>query len=199
MLKICVLGTHGSAKTSLVYKLAAFYKMKELNTIVIHETARTSPFPINKAAIPKTTLHLMSTQLTKELEADAQGFELAIIDRSLRDAPVYINYLGRGNKYTKKMEEFSTMWAETYDVMVYLEPDENRSVGGDGIRSEDKDYQLEIRNAFRDMIADLRNVYKENINIVESGSWRVFDNEECSRLINEIDNIIESKKETTLV
>ncbi|MBT7461465.1 MAG: hypothetical protein HN685_02135, partial [Waddliaceae bacterium] len=56
MKRIAVFGTHGAAKTSLVYKLAAHFKMANKNVKVIHETARQCPFPINQGAIYKTTL-----------------------------------------------------------------------------------------------------------------------------------------------
>jgi len=198
MLKMCVLGTHGSAKTSLVYKLAAFYKMKGINVTVIHETARKSPFPLNTNVIPQTTIHVMSLQIQKELEAEAQGFELAISDRSPGDAPIYIHHSGKGNELTEKMEELAMLWTKTYSVMVYLEPSEDIELIGDGIRAEDKDYQLAIRDDFRVLINNIKRLHGNDVNIVEAESSQIFDNIECSRLITKIDEVLEKTEVSSI-
>src|SRR3990167_1201024 len=97
MKRIAVFGTHGSAKTTLVYKISTYFKMNDKNVTVIHETARQSPFPINTDVVYQTTLYVVSSQLQKELKAEAEGFEIAISDRTLSDAFIYINHLNRGN------------------------------------------------------------------------------------------------------
>ncbi len=185
--KICILGTHGSAKTSLVYKLAAYYKMNGINVTVIHETARKSPFPLNEGVVPQTTIHVMSMQLQKELEAEAQGFQLAICDRSIGDAPIYINKVGKGNEWTAKMEEFAMVWAKTYNVMVLLEPSEGIKLMGDGIRAEDVGYQMEIRDEFRKLVNGMQETLGDDLNLIEAESKQVFDRDMCEKLMDEID------------
>ncbi len=135
----------------------------------------------------------MSLQLLKELEAEAQGFEMAIVDRSLGDAPIYINYLNRGDTFTEKLDEFATLWAPTYDVLVYLEPDEERSVGSDGIRAEDKEYQIAIRDCFRNYLSYLRSQYGNSITIIEAESSQVFSTEACPELMETIYSALETQ------
>jgi len=198
MKRIAVFGTHGAAKTSLVYKLAAHFKMSNKNVKVIHETARHCPFPINKDAIYKTTLHLVSTQLTKELEADAEGFEIAISDRTLYDAFVYINYLGRGNESTKHLENFCMHWMKKYDVLVYLEPTEGYAITSDGVRCADVEYQCAIRDRFRTFVTDAQNYYNGTLNVINAESNTIFNEEECNELMNTICASIDKKELATV-
>ena len=100
MEKIAIFGTHGSAKTTLVYKLAAFLKMSNKNVTVIHEAARQFPFLINTDVIYQTTLFVVTSQITKEIKAEAEGFEVLICDRTPSDAFFHINHVERDNEYT---------------------------------------------------------------------------------------------------
>lgn len=186
MKKIAVFGTHGAAKTTLVYKLAAFYKMNDKNVTVIHETARQSPFPINTDVVYQTTLFVVASQLQKELKAQAEGFEIAISDRTPSDAFVYINHLKRGNSLTKTLESFCFEWLKQYDVLVYLEPSEGFAITDDGVRASDQSYQLVIRDDFRVLVKQIIQKLKDKVHIVKAESCQVFDNNQCSELISEI-------------
>jgi nicotinamide riboside kinase len=186
MKRIAIFGTHGAAKTTLVYKLAAFFKMKDKNVTVIHETARQSPFPINLNAVYQTTLFVVSSQLQKELSAEAQGFEIAISDRTLSDAFIYINHLKRGNELTKALEDFSFKWLKKYDVLIYLEPTEGFEISQDGIRATDKSFQQSIRDQFRDLVKKIEDEYGKKVNIIKAESNNVFDENECNSLLKEI-------------
>ncbi len=188
--RIAVFGTHGAAKTTLVYKLATFYKMSDKNVVVIHETARQSPFPINMDTIYQTTLFVVATQLQKELQAEAQGFEIAISDRALSDAFIYINYLKRANALTKSLEEFCFEWLKQYHVLVYLEPTKGYAITQDGIRASDEKYQLAIRDDFRLQIEKMRKKFNNKLNIIKAESNQVFDENQCSNLIDQINRSI---------
>ncbi|MGM0440741.1 MAG: AAA family ATPase [Chlamydiota bacterium] len=192
MKKIAIFGTHGSAKTSLVYKLAAYFKMQNRNVKVIHETARHCPFPINKDAIHKTTLHLVASQLTKELEAEAEGFEISVSDRTLSDAFVYINYLGRDNILTHSLESFCLQWIKQYDILVYLEPTEGYTIGDDGIRAVDAEYQHAIRDDFRDLVQQLEERYGKELTIIKAESNEIFNEDQCNSLMNAINKALYS-------
>ncbi|MFA6501256.1 MAG: AAA family ATPase [Parachlamydiales bacterium] len=186
MKRLAVFGTHGAAKTTLVYKLAAYYKMKDKNVTVIHETARLSPFPINLKAVYQTTLFIVSAQLQKELMAEAQGFEIAISDMTLSDAFIYINYLKRGNEFTKSLEEFCLQWIKKYDLLVYVEPIEASIISSDGIRETDKNFQLAIRNEFRIFVKKIEELFRGKIHIIKAESNQVFDDKQCLKLLENI-------------
>lgn len=186
MKRIAIFGTHGAAKTTLVYKLAAYFKMNDKNVTVIHETARQSPFPINTDVVYQTTLFVVTTQLQKELKAEAEGFEIAISDRTPSDAFIYINHLNRGNSLTKSLEVFCLEWLKQYDILVYLEPTEGFAITSDGVRASDQSYQLAIRDDFRALVKEIEKKLKDKVRIVKAESCQVFDENQCIELLNEI-------------
>jgi len=187
MKRIAVFGTHGAAKTTLVYKLAAFYKMNDKNVTVIHETARQCPFPINDKTVYQTTLYVVSSQLKKELEAEAEGFEIAISDRTLSDAFIYINFLKRDNNLTKSLQDFCLEWIKQYDMLVYLEPTPGFTITKDGKRACDASYQIAIRDEFRDLVAIVEQKYLKNtIKIIKAESDQIFNEPKCKTLLKEI-------------
>jgi len=186
MKRIAVFGTHGSAKTTLVYKLAAYFKMKDKNAVVIHETARQSPFPINTDAVYQTTLYVITSQIKKELEAEAEGFEISISDRTPSDAFIYINHLKRGNSYTRVLEGFCMEWLQEYDVLIYLEPSEGFAPTEDGTRAVDLEFQKIIRDDFRLLLKEMESKYKDKIHFLKAMSNQVFEKESCQVLLDEI-------------
>lgn len=200
MKRIAVFGTHGSAKTTLVYKLASFCKMKDKNAVVIHETARQSPFPINHDTVYQTTVYVVTSQIKKELEAEAQGFEVSISDRTTSDAFIYLNYLKRDNSYTHLLEEFCMQWLTKYTVLVYLEPSEGFSITEDGIRAAGEEYQKAIRNDFRILLADMKKRYEDKIIFLEAKSNEIFDREKSQLLLEKIyGSIYEQNRVANLV
>lgn len=190
MKRVAIFGTHGAAKTTLVYKLAAYYKMNDKNVTVIHETARQSPFPINTGTVYQTTLFVVASQLQKELQAEAQGFEIAISDRALSDAFIYINNLKRNNALTKTLETFCFEWLRQYNVLIYLEPTEGFAITADGVRASDSEYQLIIRDDFRRLVQKMEKDFDGKLNIIKAESNQIFDENQCSELIDQINRSI---------
>ena len=199
MKKIAIFGTHGSAKTTLVYKLAAYCKMQDKNVKVIHETARQSPFPINTDAVYQTTLHVVASQLKEELEAEAEGCEISISDRSLSDAFIYINHLERDNELTQSLEKFCMQWIKQYNVLIYLEPAEGYKITDDGKRACDTDYQRLIRDDFRVLVAEIKKTHENKINIIEAESSQIFDKDQCDLLMKNINrSLYEQHRQTNM-
>ncbi|NGX28481.1 MAG: hypothetical protein K940chlam1_00662 [Candidatus Anoxychlamydiales bacterium] len=190
MKRVAIFGTHGAAKTTLVYKLATYYKMNDKNVTVIHETARQSPFPINTDTVYQTTLFVVASQLQKELQAEAQGFEIAISDRALSDAFIYINNLKRNNTLTKTLEAFCFEWLTQYDALIYLEPTEGFAITADGVRAADSAYQVVIRDDFRNLVEKMEKEFDGKLNIIKAESNQIFDENQCSELIDQINRSI---------
>ena len=198
MKRIAVFGVHGAAKTTLVYKLATFYKMENKNVTVIHETARQSPFPINTDVVYQTTIHVVMSQIKKELEAEAQGFEISISDRTPSDAFIYLNKLKRDNEYTRALEIFCLEWVKQYDVLVYLEPTDGFSISSDGIRASDTNYQKIIRDEFRKMVEIIENI--EGMQIIKANASQIFDEDLSKKLINKTNrSLYEQSRDLNLV
>ena len=188
MKRIAIFGTHGAAKTTLVYKLATFFKMENKNVTVIHETARQSPFPINTDVVYQTTLHVIMSQIKKELEAEAQGFEISISDRTPSDAFIYLNKLKRDNEYTRSLEIFCMEWIKKYDSLIYLEPTADFSIASDGIRASDANYQIAIRDDFRKLVKIIESI--ENTKMIKANASEIFDVNQCKLLIEDINRSI---------
>lgn len=198
MKKIAIFGTHGSAKTTLVYKLAAFYKMGNKNVTVIHEAARQSPFPINLDVVYQTTLFVVTSQIKKELQAEAEGFEISISDRTPSDAFIYLNHLKRDNSFTRSLEIFCLEWMKKYDVLIYLEPSEGFLIKEDGIRAVGIEYQNRIRDDFRVLLKEIKK--NKNINLIEANAAQLFDEEESQILMNKINrSLYVQSREVNLV
>ena len=151
MQKIGIVGVHGSGKTSLAYILSAYFKMKGVNAKLIHESVRENcPFPINADANQGTCLWNFHKQFLNELEAEAQGYDLAICDRSVLDTFVYFHAVNPKNEITTSAELQASQWLTTYDLIIVLEPSaEQAEIQGDGIRETNRDYQKLIADGFR--------------------------------------------------
>ena len=200
MKRIAIFGTHGAAKTTLVYKLAAYYKMRDINVTVIHETARQSPFPINLDTVYQTTLFVVASQLQKELQAEAQGFEIAISDRTLSDAFIYINHLKRGNNLTKSLDDFCFEWVKQYKVLIYLEPTKGFNPTYDGVRAVDLKYQNAIKEDFRNFVKRLEDKHQNSLSIIKAESNQIFDESLCLDLITKInERVYEQSRDLDLV
>ncbi len=190
MKRIAIFGTHGAAKTTLVYKLAAYFKMNDKNVTVIHETARQSPFPINTDVVYQTTLFVVTSQVQKELKAEAEGFEIAISDRTPSDAFIYLNHLQRDNSYTRSLELFCLEWIKQYNTLIYLEPTEGFALTADGTRATDTSYQKAIRDDFRVLVDQIEKKFEDKIKIVKTESNQIFDENECQKLLEEINRSV---------
>ncbi len=186
MKRVAIFGTHGAAKTTLVYKLATFYKMANKNVTVIHETARQSPFPINTDVVYQTTVFVVTSQINKELQAEAEGFEISISDRTPSDAFIYLNHLKRDNDLTRQLETFCFEWLKQYDLLIYLEPTEGYAATDDGVRATNVDYQMAIRDDFRTLVEEMKIRVGDSVKIIKAESKDIFDEYQNSILINKI-------------
>ena len=186
MKKIAVMGVHSSGKTTLAYLLSAYFKMKDLNVKLIHESVRENcPFPINDKATQQTCLWNFHTQFLNELEAESQGYQLAICDRSVIDTFVYYHAVNPATSITKSALNQAADWLITYDAIVCLEPHSQVKIFNDGIRSMDKSYQQLINEEFKKIIAHYGTLIKERIFFGTSDD--VFSNDKRVELIKKIE------------
>ena len=188
MQKIGIMGVHSAGKTTLAYILSAYYKMKNINVKLIHESVRENcPFPINADANQGTCLWNFHTQFLNELEAEAQGYQLAICDRSVLDTFVYFHAVNPENPITRSAMEQASQWLATYDVLVCLEPTDSVELFDDGIRATDKQYLDLIQTGFRKTL----DKYTQHVTdkVLFSCSDDVFDEKRRRNLIS----LVESK------
>jgi len=197
MLKIAVMGVHGAGKTSLTYILSAYFKMKGINVKLIHESVRENcPFPINADANQGTCLWNFHTQFRNELDAEAQGYQLAICDRSVLDTFVYFHAVNPENNITRSALGQASQWLPTYDILICVSPSEDIDLVDDGIRATDKDYRDLIKCDFEKALKEYGSEVLDRVMYISSRDIFELHNREV--LINNIEKALEHKLEVVM-
>ncbi|MEC7839821.1 MAG: AAA family ATPase [Chlamydiota bacterium] len=192
MKKITILGVHSAGKTSLAYILSAHFKMKHANVKLIHESVRENcPFPINNEATQNTCLWTFHKQFLNELEAEAQGYGLAICDRSVIDPFVYYHAVNPQHPNTQSALEQASQWLSTYDVIICIEPAGNIELFDDGFRATDVEYQNLINKGFRETLK----LYGQHVQdqIIKITSEDIFDLDRRKNLITLVEEQLEAQ------
>jgi len=192
MQKIAIMGAHGAGKTTFAYILAAHFKMKQINVKLIHESVRENcPFPINADANQGTCLWNFHTQFLNELEAEAQGYQLAICDRSVLDTFVYFHAVNPMNPITRSAVEQASQWLTTYDLLICLEPQGEINPEDDGIRATDRSYQKMIAEGFRRKLE----TYGQHVTdrVLYATSREVFDDIERISFVEKVEKLLEGR------
>ncbi|MBI4447468.1 ATP-binding protein [Candidatus Woesearchaeota archaeon] len=143
-MKVALIGSHGTGKTTLVYKLAAALKENDYNVGVVAETASLCPLPINEGSSLESQLWIVSTQIAKELEA-TNKYDIVVCDRAIIDCYVYtLDLCKRQNKKVPKwMSQLLKEHLPSYDLLfkTKINPSYLKS---DGIRSVSLEWQQKI-------------------------------------------------------
>lgn len=177
MQKVCCIGTHGSGKTTLSYQQAAYYKTNGKNVKLVHETARSCPFPINQKFNAYGAMWIVHTHIKKELEAMFHNADIVICDRSPIDSMMYA--LATGCIVGLQMKNLYKMcedWMDTYDKIYYVRPD-GHDIIPDGIRSTDESFCKKVEGHFDDWM-EKSNLAVQAKTIVINSS-RIFSECEC--------------------
>lgn len=176
MKKIALIGTHGTGKSTLVYKLAAQLKEMEIDTEALREIARLCPLPINENTTKKSQEWIIYNQYIKEIEEQANNTDVLICDRSVLDGYVYYyNQIGEN----KIIENFIKEKIQTYD-QIWKVPIYFSKLKNDGFRSTNKDFQKSIDETFNYLL------YKLNINYytfsgIEETAMSIQKEKKCTR------------------
>lgn len=169
--KICVLGTHGTGKSTLVFKLAAHYKGLGKNVKVIQEVARSCPFPINENMTVETALWIYYEHSKKELEA-CRNTDIVISDRSSLDSFIYAEHFGIKIPETLR-ESAETHLKGFYDLVIWPRPD--LPIHDDCVRSSDKEFQRQIDELFdkaQVFMLDAETVTMSSSSIFTENEWK---------------------------
>ena len=146
-MKIAIVGTHGIGKTTLAYSIASEAKRKGKNVCIIQEIARRCPFPLNSEQTPDGAEWIISTQISKELTAKADGVEFIVCDRSAYDPICYMK-AGKHNPRTyNSMRIYAEEWLRTYDKIFFVTPS-GIEIEPDGFRSIDEVFQNKVHKEF---------------------------------------------------
>lgn len=153
-MKIAIIGTHGTGKTTLAYRLCAEAKKRAYNAVILNETARSCPFPINQGSSLDGFLWMTGTQIAKEQAAKAHKSDYIVCDRSVLDHVCYVPYdLANGEIYDYFKLALGT-WMTTYDKIFWVHPT-GEAIIPDGIRATDMNYQMKIHERFREIFDNI--------------------------------------------
>lgn len=155
-MKIALIGTHGTGKSTIVYDLVNKLKRKEVNAEPLREVARDCPFPINENTSKESQEWIILQQYLEELKEEKRD-DLVVCDRSVMDGYVYYyRAFGRNELLEKFVEEKIKGYDQIWKV-----PLEFSKLNPDGMRSTDKDFQIEIDKKFDEILDSLGIEYKE--------------------------------------
>jgi thymidylate kinase len=149
-----ITGTHGCGKSTLSHRICSELKKNGYNAIVLSETARESPFPINRGQTVNSTLYIALKQAVKELEAMAHGYQYLILDRGVLDSFVYSEATrGEGISETEAglLEAFK-IWTRGYDDIIFVKGEGNDTLQADGVRDTDLEFAQKIENLFEHLL-----------------------------------------------
>jgi thymidylate kinase len=166
-MKIAIVGTHGTGKSTLSYLLASHYKKQGKNVKIIQEVARTCPFPINHGMTIDAAKWIYFEHARKELESIAKH-EIVIGDRSVYDSFVYARYFNLCDDYLFDLNMIAYEHLSSYDKIIFVRPD--IPLHTDGTRSTDIEFQSGVDEIYSNVL--------ENIDCIEVKSSQIFDPEE---------------------
>lgn len=154
--KVAFTGTHGTGKTSGVFKLAYDLKML-INNKTIHtlmENAKESPYKINKQTSEQSQLWIFSNQMSKEMELQAK-YDILICDRTIVDAVSYSKTMNFDNMVSS-MKDFCKYYINTYDMILFRHTKNNPYHFSDGNRdADDNIYRLNMEENLLSLYEDI--------------------------------------------
>jgi 7-cyano-7-deazaguanine reductase len=152
MLKIAIVGTHCSGKSTLIQGLSSNFKKIESPT----RKAKEAGFPINFQgnSYDLTQKFCANYDLNKLMEVENET-DLVIFDRCILDTYIYTKYLWKRGLVSKRCyEEIQKSWESninSYDL--FFLPNHNEiPFQNDGVRVFDKEFQEEIDKEFRQIL-----------------------------------------------
>lgn len=145
-MKIGIMGTHGTGKTTLAKQLEEIYLKLDGPVALVTGVARSCPWPINQGASEEAQRWIFHRQMLSELEAMAAA-ENVICDRTSLDSLAYA-YVGGMDQVVEDYLGAALDWLATYDQLFWLRPAPGRLVE-DGQRDCDPAFQAAVDRTFK--------------------------------------------------
>jgi len=137
-MKIGFVGSQGTGKTTLAYKLASELKQNRHDVYVLSEVARSCPLPINQSTTKESQLWIIGKQMTREQSAKGKIY---ITDRTILDPFCYGMRIEP--EFFIKFKEMIKTYMSTYNYIFYLPPNDDYLIS-DGTRDTNKSFRDEI-------------------------------------------------------
>ncbi|MDR1303112.1 MAG: ATP-binding protein [Puniceicoccales bacterium] len=151
-----ITGTHGCGKSTLSHRICSELKKNGYNAVVLSETARESPFPINQGQTVNSTLYIALKQAVKELEAIAYGYRHLVLDRGVLDSFVYSEATRQesiSGLESGLLEAFK-VWTGEYDDIFFVKSEGCDALQADGVRDTDRQFARRIEDLFERLLME---------------------------------------------
>ena len=143
-MKIAVIGSHGTFKTTLLYFLAGVLKAKGKNVAIIREVVRACPYfkGGHGGILAQNWILLTQAQWEREYQ---DIYDYVLCDRSLADNYIYAKeaYKKEGQELPEWIEPFVLHHTESYQYL-FKTPVVPHILVDDSRRNTDKDWQREM-------------------------------------------------------
>lgn len=188
-MKIALIGTHGTGKTTLAHKLVGELKERGIDSGFVREIAGICPLPINENTTREAQKWMIFQQYCKELE-EGERFDSLVCDRSTLD--YYVYYYNKFGK-NKLLEDFVKGTIKEYDFLFRI-PLNKDYLKKDKIRSTNPQFQKEIDKKFDYLSKKLSIKYhtinnlKEMLQIISPGITRClyFSQQQANKIFKEM-------------
>lgn len=160
MIKIGIMGTHGTGKTTLAFDLALKHKKENpsLNVKIMAEVARKCPYLINEVTTQRSQRWIWAAQMVAEIYGMKN--DVLICDRTILDNLAYSKYWSF-NHILDDFMEASVRWMLTYEKIYWLRPNNKFICADDKVRSTDIVFQKNIDQILASWIKEF------DINVIE--------------------------------
>jgi nicotinamide riboside kinase len=138
-MKIAIIGTHSTGKTTLCHELVAELRKRGKNAVLVQETARLCPFPVNENTGFESQYWIFAAQIKNELEL-SQKHDILVCDRGLVDNNIYLmrKLPDKAALMTQVILEHCKSYDHIFKTCI------EKSAESDGFRSTDEKFRQEI-------------------------------------------------------
>ncbi len=143
-------GAHGTGKTTAAYRYAGEQKLANptKKIILLNETARECPLPINRGASRHAQVWIFAVQLAAEIEA-ANAYDIVIADRTAADVAAYTFALGYFDE-ARGMTFILRNHAAAYYRRIFFHTIKNNPFCyNDGVRDQDESFRACVEESMK--------------------------------------------------
>jgi len=139
-MKIAIVGTHGSGKSTIISAVYSRLKKKNISIFIAPEVARSSLFLAAKEKVPKMQMDLFGRQISNEM-TNSRNCDILLCDRSLFDILMYTKIFFKDDEakmYVESMTKFCEHYAKSYHHIFLTSKFFSPRIAKDDIRPKDE-------------------------------------------------------------
>lgn len=150
-MKIAIIGTHSTGKTTLLNKLKTTLESRNFSTAVVPELARLCPFPINEETTMEAQEWIQNQQIIQENQLH-QPKKILLCDRATLDNFAYFQRASRlRNRDVSSWEQRAALHMSSYHFIFKTHKLELPATD-DGQRATDEGFRDEIDTTIHQLL-----------------------------------------------